>query len=354
MQRAIELAEKGRGRTNPNPMVGALIVNDGVIIGEGYHAKAGEPHAEINALKSTKSILDNATLYVTLEPCCTYGKTPPCTKAIISSGIKKVVVGLIDPNPKVSGKGVDELKKAQIKVETGIFKKEIAKQNEIYIKYITTKMPFILMKSAISFDGKTTSKNGQPVWITSEESKKIAHKLRNEYDAIMVGINTIVKDNPMLTTRLGEKDIKNPLRIIVDSNAKISLEAEVVKTAKEIPTLLATTKNAPTKKIEILEEKGVQILKLPEKEGKVNLKYLFKELGEKGIASIILEGGPHLNSSALKEGLVDKMIFFIAPKIIGGNKSLNFITNPNISFNFEFDEFKRIGKDLLVEAYPKN
>jgi len=353
MQKAIKLAEKGRGRTSPNPLVGAVVVKNGMVVGEGYHAKAGEPHAEIIAIRGAAKAARDATLYVTLEPCCTYGKTPPCTEEIISSGIKRVVIGLIDPNPKVNGRGVDELKKAQIEVLTGLLEKKVAKQNEIYVKYITTKSPFVLMKSAISFDGKITSKNGQPAWITNEKSRRIVHELRNTYDAILIGVNTIIADNPILNTRLNRNNLKNPLRIIVDSNARIPLKAKVVETAKEIPTLLATTKNAPAKKIETLNKMGVQILELPDEKGEVDLKSLLKELGKKETASIILEGGARLNSSFIKKGFVDKMIFFVAPKIIGGNKSLNFITNTDVSVDFIFDKIRLAQGDLLIEAYPK-
>lgn len=353
MQRAIELAERGRGRTSPNPLVGAVIVKNDAIVGEGYHAGAGESHAEINAINHATEILDDATLYVTLEPCCSYGRTPPCTRAIISSKIKKVIVGLIDPNLKVCGKGIDELKKAQIEVEVGVDEKEITKQNEVYIKYISTKMPFVLTKSAISFDGKITSKDGRPMWITGKESREHVHLLRDRNDAIMVGIGTVIADDPMLTVRLGQKETKNPLRVIVDSNAKLSLDSKIVKTAGEVPTLLAVTENAPGKKTKALINKKVEVLVLPNESNGVNLKSLFTELGEREITSVILEGGARLISSALRENLVDKMIFFIAPKVIGGDSSLNFIDDKEISFDFNFEKCRLIGGDLLVEIYPK-
>ncbi|MDO8885384.1 bifunctional diaminohydroxyphosphoribosylaminopyrimidine deaminase/5-amino-6-(5-phosphoribosylamino)uracil reductase RibD [Candidatus Oleimmundimicrobium sp.] len=352
MKRAIKIAEKGRGRTSPNPMVGAVIVKNGVIIGEGYHAWAGEPHAEINALKSVNETLEGSTLYVTLEPCCNYGKTPPCTEAIISSKIKKVIIGLTDPNPKVNGKGIEELRKAQIETEVGLFKKEIAKQNEVYIKYVTTKNPFILMKMAISFDGKTTSKNGQTTKITDEKSKKYVHGLRDKYDAIMVGIGTVLADDPMLTARLDKKEGRNPLRVIVDSKARLPLSSKIVKTADKVLTLLVTTKGAPLDKLKALSEKKVQILTIPNKKDKVDLKFLLEELGRREITSVILEGGPRLVSSALREELVDKMVFLVAPKIIGGESSLDFVADKEISFNFNFENPKLLGKDLLIEAYP--
>ncbi|MDI6822166.1 MAG: bifunctional diaminohydroxyphosphoribosylaminopyrimidine deaminase/5-amino-6-(5-phosphoribosylamino)uracil reductase RibD [Actinomycetota bacterium] len=357
MRRAIELAEKGRGRTSPNPLVGAVIVKDGAIVGEGFHTRAGEPHAEINALNEAQEEAKGATMYITLEPCCIYGRTSPCTEAIIESGISRVIVGLIDPNPKVCGRGIEQLKLKGIDVEVGILSQEIAHQNEIYIKYITTGLPFVLMKVAMSMDGKITAKRGSATRITSEKSRKEVHRLRGEYDSIMVGIGTVLLDNPLLTVRLQGGETHNPIRIIIDSKARIPLDSKIVKTASEIPTILAVA-NADEEKIQTLRQYGVEVLPVPRKDGRVDLVKLMKELGEREITSVLLEGGSLLSASAIKAGIVDKFLFFIAPKLIGGDDTPGVIGGESIEAidqapNLKITDVKRVGEDLMIEAYPK-
>lgn len=357
IERAIELAEKGRGRTSPNPLVGAILVKDGNVVGEGYHEKVAGPHAEINALNSAGDGARGATLYVTLEPCPIYGRTPPCTEAITAAGVSRVVAGLIDPNPKVSGRGLEQLKKAGIKVENNVLSDVIRKQNEAYLKFIATGEPFVLLKVAMSLDGKIATKVGDSRWITGDESRELVHKLRDEYDAIMVGIGTILIDNPRLDVRLEEREPKNPLRVIVDSEGRIRLNAQVVETASEIPTLVATTKRISAKKADDLRKKGVEVLVLGERKDRVDLSELLSELGGREIASVLLEGGATLAMSAVEDGLVDKFIFFIAPKLIGG-EAPSFFGGSGVEAVREAKELRitdvrLVGEDVMIEAYPK-
>jgi diaminohydroxyphosphoribosylaminopyrimidine deaminase/5-amino-6-(5-phosphoribosylamino)uracil reductase len=355
MKRAFELAEKGRGRTSPNPLVGAVIVKGAKIVGEGFHEKAGMPHAEINALREAEESARGAAMYVTLEPCCFYGRTPPCTEAIKEAGIKEVIVGLMDPNPKVCGKGISGLEDAGIKVQVGILSEKISTQNEIYIKHITTGYPFVLMKAAMSLDGKIALHNGEQARISSEASLMRVHELRAEYDAIMVGIGTVLADGPLLTARISEKKPKNPLRIIVDSALRIPLESRIVKTAAEIKTLVACA-NAEEERKNRLQEGGIDILDLPQEDGKVNLSALLKELGKREVASVLLEGGSKLNASAFKAGLVDKILLFIAPIFIG-NRDAPCLIDSNIdrmeeAHKLRISGVQRSNGDLVIEVYP--
>jgi diaminohydroxyphosphoribosylaminopyrimidine deaminase/5-amino-6-(5-phosphoribosylamino)uracil reductase len=334
-----------------------VIVREGTVVGEGYHEKAGRPHAEINALKSAGDRAKGATLYVTLEPCPIYGRTPPCTEAIIAAGISRVVVGLIDPNPEVSGRGLEDLKKAGIRVENNVLSRRIRKQNEAYIKFITTGRPFVLLKVAMSLDGKIATKIGDSRWITGEESREVGHRLRDEYDAVMVGVGTIIRDNPRLDVRLEEWENNNPLRVIIDSSGRIPLKAQVVETASEIPTLVATTQRISVKKADDLRKKGAEVLVLGEKRGRVDLAKLLTELGKREIVSVLLEGGSILATSAIEDSLVDKFILFVAPKLIGGNAP-SFLVGEGIekiqeAKELEITDVKQIGKDVMIEAYPK-
>lgn len=353
MAKAIALAEKARGKTSPNPLVGAVVVKDGRIVGQGYHPKIGGPHAEVVALRKAGSRAKGATLYTTLEPCCTYGFTPPCTKAILKARVAEVVVGMIDPNPQVSTKGIKELRKGGLKVRVGFLEKEIACQNEAYIKHATVKKPFVLMKVAMSLDGKITSQSGKREPITSGLSLAQVHFTRSSFDAVMVGVGTILADNPLLTARLKGKEQNNPLRIIVDSYGRIPLEAKIVKTAKRVLTLLATSNRAPQAKLKKLQEKGLQIIVLPEREGKVDLKKLILELDRRGVVSLLLEGGAKLYTSAVEAGIVDKFLFFVAPKLIGGKNSLGvFGDNITKKVELKISKVSNLGPDLVIEAYP--
>ncbi len=354
MQKALALAAKGKGRTSPNPMVGAVIVKSNKIIAADYHRKAGTPHAEILALKKAGSKARGAALYINLEPCChTEKKTPPCTKLIIKSGVKKVIAAMLDPNPKVSGKGVKELQNAGIETEVGIMKAEAGKLNETFVKFITKKEPFVILKIAQSIDGKIATSKGESRWITGEEARGYVHKLRNEVDAVLVGIGTVRKDNPSLDCRI--KGGRNPYRIIVDSNLQIPLNAKVLK-HNDSKTIIAAGKTVNKKKMDCLKSKGVNILFVKANAGKIDLKELIKELGKLDIMSVMIEGGSSINASALSSGVVDKIMFFVAAKIIGGTDAVSSVggKSPSLLKNavrIKNLQIKKIGEDFLFEGY---
>lgn len=357
MKLALELAKKGKGRVHPNPMVGAVIVKDGKIIGQGYHKKCGEGHAEVNAFKDAEEKNENvegAEMYVTLEPCSHFGKTPPCADKIIEKKISKVFIGTLDPNPLVAGRGVKKLKDAGIYVEYGILESECYKLNEVFMKYIVKKEPFVIMKTGMSLDGKVATYSGESKWITGEKSREDVHKLRNELTGIMVGINTVLKDNPELTCRIDGG--RNPIRIIVDSTLKIPMDCKIVNTAKEVETIIATTDKSNLDKRKSLEDKKIKVIVVPSKNGKVDLKELMIALGKLKIDSILLEGGGTLNFSALEEGIVDKVKIYIAAKIIGGKDSKTPIEGRGIdslkdAFKITNLSVSTIEEDILIEGY---
>lgn len=360
MKLALRLARQGAGRVSPNPLVGAVIVRGATVVGKGYHGRFGGPHAEINALRQAGSRANGATLYVTLEPCCHYGKTPPCTDAIINSGIAHVIVGMVDPNPAVSGKGIQKLRSAGIKVEIGILEEACRSLNEAFIKYITTKLPFVTLKAALTLDGNIATATGDSKWITCEQSRSLVHKIRTQVDAIMVGSGTVRADDPQLTVRLPrlpKKTVKNPLRIIVDEKLRIPLRSNVLKPELAKGTLIVTAPaRANSRKARQIEAAGANILVVPLKKGLIDLKSLMKKLAAMGIASLLLEGGSELNASALAEGLVDKIMFFYAPKIIGGRKAIHVVGGSGVqkiadAIHVTALEVKRIGSDLLVTGY---
>lgn len=356
MKRAMELAQRGIGYTKPNPLVGAVIVKDGRIIGEGYHQIYGGNHAEINAFLSAKEDVNGATMYVTLEPCSHFGKTPPCANAIVQKGIKKVVIGLMDPNPLVAGRGIEILKSNGIEVITGILEDEGKKLNEIFLKYITTKLPFVILKTAMTLDGKLATVTGDSKWITNEQSRQYVHELRHRVSGIMVGIGTVLTDNPELTTRLKGGEGVDPVRIIVDTTAKISLAAKVLNLASKAKTIIATTEKADKERLKDITNKGADIIVTPLKNNKVDLDYLMRQLGQKGIDSVLLEGGAALNFSALKEGIVDKVVMFIAPKIIGGSSAKTPVGGEGVSYMKDamlLDDIQvlRFQEDIMIEGY---
>jgi len=353
MQLALQLARKAEGRTSPNPMVGAVIVKKGRIIGQGFHEAVDEPHAEVVAMNSvkSKSALKGAALYVNLEPCCHYGRTGPCTKEIIKAGIKKVYAAMTDPNPKNNGKGSAELRKAGIKVNIGVLRDEAKRLNESFSKWVTAKKPFVVMKTALSLDGKTATKTGQSKWISSEESRNYVHRIRNKVDAVLVGINTVLHDNPHLTTRI--RGGRDPIRIILDSNLRIPINARILKDKN---AMIATTPNCNRKKKIALEKKGIGVIVVRSNTKKVDLKKLMDELVLRGITHIMIEGGSEVNASALKAGIVDKVMYFIAPKIIGGVDAKPAIGGRGIkemgdALNLKDVEIKQVGPDLAVEGY---
>ena len=389
MQRAIALAKKGAGFVNPNPMVGCVVVKDNEIITEGYHEYYGGLHAERNALTHTTADCKGATLYVTLEPCCHHGKTPPCTDIIIEKGIKKVVVGLLDPNPLVSGKGISILQNAGIEVITGVEVDEIKELNKVFLKYIKTKRPYVILKTAMTLDGKIASYTGDSKWITNDKSRQVVHKLRSEMMGIVAGIGTVKADNPMLNCRLessqqsavsSQSNIHQPIRIIVDTKASISLDSNIVKTANEYRTILAigrdvtpvaseknecrdvtpvaseqTTDNRQQTTVEKLRSFNVEILQCEEKDGHVDINDLMIKLGEKGVDSLLLEGGSCLNAAFLEAGCVDEVYAFIAPKIIGGEHSKSPIGGKGIelmkdAITFNKVEIEQIENDILIKC----
>lgn len=324
MRRAIELAKSGVGKVNPNPLVGAVIVKDGQIISEGYHAKYGDLHAERNAFRNLKNAEDakGAEMYVTLEPCCHQGKQPPCTQAIIEHGIRKVYVGSNDPNALVAGKGIRQLREAGIEVETEVLKEECDALNPVFFHYITAKTPYVLMKYAMTLDGKIATRTGHSKWISGEESRARVQQTRNALKGIMVGIGTVLNDDPMLTCRI--PDGRNPIRIICDSKLRIPLSSQVVTTAKEIPTIVATVEPHAdymrfwNEQKQALEQQGVEVLVVAEQAGRLNLFNLMVKLGERQIDGILLEGGSTLNYAALQAGIVKRIEVYVAPKLFGG------------------------------------
>ena len=372
MQHAIALAKKGAGFVNPNPMVGCVVVKDNEIITEGYHEYYGGFHAERNALTNTTADCKDATLYVTLEPCCHYGKTPPCTEIIIEKGIRKVVVGLLDPNPLVAGKGIKILEDAGIEVITGVEVDKIKELNKVFLKYINTKCPYVLLKTAMTLDGKIASYTGDSKWITNEKSRKLVHKLRSEMMGIVAGIGTVKADNPMLNSRLEvqqptansqQPNIHQPIRIIVDTKASISLDSNIVKTANEYRTILAvsqqSTENSQQTKINELKSLNVEILYCEEKDSHVDINDLMIKLGQKGIDSLLLEGGATLNAAFLEAGCVDEVYAFIAPKIIGGEHSKSPVGGQGIelmkdAITFNKVEIEQIENDILIKCKIKS
>lgn len=352
MLRAIQLAKKGEGWTNPNPMVGAVIVKDGRIIGEGYHKKCGELHAERNAIASLTESAEGATIYVTLEPCCHYGKTPPCTEAIIEQKIKKVVIGSRDPNPKVAGKGAQILRESGITVVRDFMREECDRLNPVFFHYITTKTPYVVMKYAMTLDGKIATKTGASKWITGEAARAEVQHMRHRYMGIMAGIGTVIADDPMLNVRV--EGWKSPIRILCDSGLRIPLDGQIVKSAGKYRTIVAyaDSKNTEAKR-KRLHEMGVETIWCPDENNQVDLKKLMKYLGEEGIDSILLEGGGTLNDSALRAGIVQEVQAFIAPKLFGGMNSKTPVEGIGVRFPSEAVKLKctdicQIGEDIRI------
>ena len=354
MLQAIQLAKQGEGWTNPNPMVGAVIVKNGRIIGKGYHKKCGELHAERNAIASLTESAEGATIYVTLEPCCHYGKTPPCTEAIIEQKIKRVVIGSRDPNPKVAGKGVQILRDHGVEVETGLLEEECLSLNEIFFHYITTKMPYVAMKYAMTLDGKIASFSGDSKWVTGEKAREHTHFLRKKYRGILVGIGTVLADDPMLNCRI-ENGV-DPVRIVCDSHLQIPLECQLVKTAKNIETIVCYAEENEEKQ-KALMEAGVQLIKA-EKDGQVDLEKLMMELGSMEIDSVLVEGGGAIHGSFLTSGLVQKVYCYIAPKMIGGKDALSPVLGKGIEKMSDAVEItdvtvQNFGSDICVSGHMK-
>lgn len=360
MRRAIELAKKGIGAVNPNPLVGAVIVKDDRVIGEGYHARYGELHAERHAFANLTEDASGADMYVTLEPCCHTGKQPPCVEAIVEHGIKHVYVGSDDPNEKVSGKGYEYLRNHGIKVTTHVLKNECDDINRPFFHYITNKTPYVVMKYAMTMDGKIAAYTGESKWITNEVSRQMVQESRNEYVGIMVGIGTVLADDPQLTCRIPGG--RNPIRIVCDTHLRIPMDSNIVKTAGAVPTVVATAnkqQNDNPEKIKILENAGITVIQVGLVEDKLDLKELMIELGRKNIDSILLEGGGTLNYSALMQDIVSEVHMYVAPKILGGRDALTpvegkGVDTPNIAKLFDLKSIEKVFDDIRVKYLSKN
>lgn len=344
MKLALGLAQKGRGYVSPNPMVGALIVKNGRIIGQGYHRQYSGNHAEINAIKNAREDVAGATLYVNLEPCCHEGKTPPCVLSIIQHKIARVVIGTIDSNPLVSCQGMNLLRESGIEVKTGVLESDCRRLNEVFFHYMETGMPFITVKYAQTLDGRIATADGQSQWISSEKSLKFVHKLRAQHDAILVGINTVIKDDPELTVRLVRG--RNPLRIIVDSELKITKQAKVLQDLSRAKTIIATVKKADDIQFQNIASTGARIITCDaDDRGKVDLKQLFKKLAENEISSILIEGGTQIITSVLRDNLANRLVAVIAPKILG--KGIEAVGDLNIR---ELDSAKTLSVDKVLRS----
>lgn len=357
MRMALDLAARARGRTSPNPMVGAVVVKGGEVVGRGYHLRAGTPHAEIHALSEAGERAWGGTLYVTLEPCCHHGRTGPCAEAVVRAGIARTVVAMADPNPLVAGGGMARLKSAGIEVRLGVLEEEARRLNEVFIKYITTRRPFVVAKAAMSLDGKIATRSGKSRWITGPEARSHGHRLRDYYDAIMVGIGTVLADNPSLTTRLPNGEGRDPVRVILDSRGRTPPDALVLTQSSQAPTLIAVTGEAPPAKLAALRQAGAETLVVNDGP-RVDLAALMKLLAEREITSVLIEGGSGVHASALAAGIVDKAAWFIAPKIIGGQEAPGPVGGPGVddpagAVELELAKMSRLGPDILIEGYIK-
>jgi diaminohydroxyphosphoribosylaminopyrimidine deaminase / 5-amino-6-(5-phosphoribosylamino)uracil reductase len=359
MRFALRLARRGDGSTSPNPMVGAVLVKGGKIIGRGWHHRAGEPHAEIEAIRNAQKLgakTRGATLYVTLEPCCTHGRTPPCTDAIIAAGIKTVVVAAIDPNPAHAGKGLRLLRAAGVKVTEGVLANEATQINEAFNHWIVHRTPFVTVKAAMTLDGKIATATGQSKWITGEPARAEGMKLRLGSDAILVGVNTILADNPSLTFRSPKKQHRLR-RIILDSKARTPLQAQVIRDEFAALTTLVVTQRAPAKSIAALQ-KHVNVLMAPDKNGRVDIPWVLQKLGQENVTSLLVEGGGEVNASFLLAGLAQRIAFFYAPKIIGGRDAKKAVageglTRPDQWLRLEQVRWRRLGEDWFLTARVK-
>lgn len=354
MMRALELAGRGAGWVNPNPQVGCVIVKDGRVIGEGWHTAYGCLHAEREALAACSEDPAGATAYVTLEPCCHYGKTPPCTEGLIEAGIARVVMGAPDPNPLVAGKGVEALRQAGVEVTEGVLVEECRAINKAWLHFIQTKRPHVTAKFACTLDGKIGLHPGESCWLTGEEARKRTHEDRRKAAAIMVGIGTVLADDPQLTCRL-EGSVKQPVRIVVDSQLRIPLDSQLVRTANDSPVIVATTSQVPASKKQALSDAGVDVMALSSEDGHVDLSEMLDELGKRGIDSLILEGGPTLHAAFFKAGLVNSVQAYLAPRVFGGQQTPDAIGVLGLELadqapQLQFTQVVQLGRDILLEG----
>lgn len=357
MQLALDLAASAKGKTNPNPLVGAVLVKDGVIVGTGLHRKAGEPHAEVHAFNMAGKHAKGATLYVTLEPCSHYGKTPPCAKLVKESEVSRVVVAMQDPNSEVAGRGIKLLRDAGIQVEVGVLEQEARKLNERFIHNMITSRPFVISKFAMTLDGKLATHKGHSKWITGVEARVNVHQLRNEVDAILVGVGTVLADNPSLTTRLPDGEGKHPIRVILDSQIRTPLDAFVLQ-SDVAETIIVTSTNVDPERIKLYEEKGITFIYVSDDGNGLNLKEMLVKLYQRGITDVLVEGGGAVNASFLRAGLIDKYLIYVAPKVLGGRNSVTPFAGEDVdtvdaAMHVSFDEIEKFGEDLRITAYPK-
>jgi diaminohydroxyphosphoribosylaminopyrimidine deaminase/5-amino-6-(5-phosphoribosylamino)uracil reductase len=357
MRDALREARKGLGRTSPNPAVGAVVVKNGQIIARGYHKKAGLPHAEVAALAKLGGNAPGCTIYITLEPCNHHGRTPPCSEAVLKSGVSRVVVGMKDPNPDVLGGGCEFLTKNGIEVKTGVLETECRHLNEAFLKYVLTGRPFVIAKSAITLDGWTGTATGHSKWITNEKSRQFVHRLRGQVDAVMVGVGTVLADDPQLTTRIKRGRGRDPLRIVLDTHLRTPLDAKIVNHDSSASTLMVVGAHVPAEALERYNKKGVQTLECPIRDGRIDLPVLMGILAEKSVTSILLEGGSSVTGSMLRERLVDKYYIFEALKILGGGDGIPMVAGNgpkkmDQSLILKNVQVRRFGEDILVVGYP--
>ncbi|MGC4378049.1 bifunctional diaminohydroxyphosphoribosylaminopyrimidine deaminase/5-amino-6-(5-phosphoribosylamino)uracil reductase RibD [Fictibacillus sp. Mic-4] len=354
MELALKLAESAKGQTSPNPLVGAIVVKDGQVVGMGAHLKAGEPHAEVHALTMAGDKAKGATIYVTLEPCSHFGKTPPCADLVIERGIKRAVIATTDPNPLVSGKGIQRLKEAGIQVDFGLMKDRADELNAVFYHFIKTKKPFVTLKTATSLDGKTATSTGESQWITSEAARLDVHRYRHEHDAILVGIGTVLKDNPSLTTRLPNGG-KNPIRIILDTHLLTPIDSNMICDGKA-PTWIVTGNEVKPEAKHPYEEKGITILSMNKKT--IDISDVLKMLGKRGITSIFVEGGATVNGSFLQSGEVDQVITYVAPLLIGGQNAPTSFSGEGFrelekALHLKIKSVEQIGPDIKIISVPE-
>ncbi len=356
MKLALRLAPRGAGWVSPNPMVGAVVVREGEMVGQGWHRRYGGPHAEVEALRAAGEQARGATLYVTLEPCNHHGRTPPCTEAILAAGVTRVVAATPDPNRKVSGGGAAFLKAKGIQVEVGLLAAEVRRLNEAWFTWVETGRPFVIVKAACSLDGKIATRTGDSQWLTGERARAFGHRLRHECDAILVGLETVLADDPQLTTRLPRKRSKDPIRVVLDSRLRTPPTARLLHLDSSAPTWVATTPAAPRDKIQALESLGATVLVLPAEGGRVALPPLLEELGRQRVQSLLVEGGAEVLGAFFTAGLVDKFYFFYAPKFLGSQEALSVIGGPGVTRLAEAHQardlsLRQLGQDLLVSGY---
>jgi diaminohydroxyphosphoribosylaminopyrimidine deaminase/5-amino-6-(5-phosphoribosylamino)uracil reductase len=364
MQMALRLAARGAGWVSPNPMVGAVVVREGRVVGRGWHRHYGGAHAEVEALRRARTQARGATLYVTLEPCNHHGLTPPCTEAVLKAEIERVIIATLDPNPRVTGGGAARLKEAGVRVDIGLLEVEARRLNEAWFKWVETGLPFVIAKAACSLDGRVAMPTGESRWLTGEASRAFGHRLRHACDAILVGIGTVLADNPQLTTRLAGRRgregegprAKDPIRIVLDSHLRLPLNACLLHLDSLAPTWIATTEGAPKDKISALEDLGAEVLLLPEENGRVALKPLLRLLGERKVQSLLVEGGPQVLGSFFDQQLVDKFYFFFAPKILGSKDAYPAVAGKGPAYLKDAPTGKnltirRLGPDFLISGY---